>query len=123
MLSTAVRTHGAKNWVKVQQHVPGRTDVQCRERWVNILNPDLNQGEWSTEEDEKLKKLIEKHGLGKWSTVAAELYPRTDNQVKKIGKFEENSIKIGKFFLDNYYYFFYVLLSKKYIILSLIIIF
>ena len=46
-LTLAVKAYGSKNWIKVQQHVPGRTDVQCRERWVNILDPSLNNGPWT----------------------------------------------------------------------------
>lgn len=32
------------------------------------------------QEDERLKKAIEKVGLGKWSQVSQMLHPRTDNQ-------------------------------------------
>jgi hypothetical protein len=80
MLEKAVQVYGCKNWSKIQQHVPGRTDVQCRERWVNVLNPELNSGPWAQEEDDKLKQAIQVHGLGKWAAVAQLLYPRTDNQ-------------------------------------------
>jgi hypothetical protein len=33
----------------VQRHVPGRTDVQCRERWVNVLDPGVNCAPWTPE--------------------------------------------------------------------------
>lgn len=54
MLVLAVKaytTQDPKNfpWVKIQMHVPGRTDVQCRERWVNILDPSINAGPWTEE--------------------------------------------------------------------------
>jgi hypothetical protein len=80
MLTLAVKAYGSKNWIKIQAHVPGRTDMQCRERWVNILNPALNNGPWTEEEDNKLKQAIEMYGLGKWSQVSQMLHPRTDNQ-------------------------------------------
>eukprot|EP01089_Gocevia_fonbrunei_P019137 TRINITY_DN6675_c0_g2_i3.p1 TRINITY_DN6675_c0_g2~~TRINITY_DN6675_c0_g2_i3.p1 ORF type:complete len:317 (+),score=95.79 TRINITY_DN6675_c0_g2_i3:144-953(+) len=79
-LTLAVKAYGSKNWIKIQKHVPGRTDVQCRERWVNILNPQLNNGPWTDEEDVRLKDAIEKFGIGKWSQIANALHPRTDNQ-------------------------------------------
>jgi len=80
MLTLAVKSYGTKNWIKIQAHVPGRTDVQFRERWVNILNPVLNNGPWADEEDNKLRQAIATHGLGKWALVASILHPRTDNQ-------------------------------------------
>ncbi len=33
-------------------HVPGRTARQCRERYVNLLQPDLKFQEFSKEEEE-----------------------------------------------------------------------
>jgi hypothetical protein len=38
-LTEAVKKHG-KNWVAVATLVPGRTDSQCRARWVKCLDPD-----------------------------------------------------------------------------------
>lgn len=84
MLTFAVGAYGVGNWVKIQQHVPGRTDVQCRERWVNILSPNVKSGPWTAEEDRKLREATERHGLGKWAQIAQELFPRTDNQVSHV---------------------------------------
>lgn len=36
----AVALHG-KSWVNVAKMVSGRSEVQCRERWMNVLNPDV----------------------------------------------------------------------------------
>ncbi len=49
MLTFAVKAYGNRNWIQIQQHVPGRTDVQCRERWVNVLDPDLNNEPFTPE--------------------------------------------------------------------------
>lgn len=38
-LRLACHAYQNHNWIKIQQHIPGRTDVQCRERWCNIINP------------------------------------------------------------------------------------
>jgi S-ribosylhomocysteine lyase LuxS involved in autoinducer biosynthesis len=38
-LAEAVNQHG-KKWVAVALMVPGRTNKQCRERWLNHLDPD-----------------------------------------------------------------------------------
>jgi len=34
-------------WSKIAKNVPGRTDSQCRERYVNALNPDLKLSPWT----------------------------------------------------------------------------
>ncbi|XP_044465592.1 uncharacterized protein LOC123195812 isoform X3 [Mangifera indica] len=78
-LTVAAILFGPKNWKKIAQFVPGRTQVQCRERWVNSLDPSVNRGEWTEEEDLMLEDAIKKHGFS-WSKVAAALPARTDNQ-------------------------------------------
>ncbi|EFC50340.1 myb transcription factor [Naegleria gruberi] len=79
-LLMAVNAYPSNNWVLVNRHTPGRTDVQCRERWCNILNPVLNVGPWTKEEDESLKRAIKDLGAGNWSKIAEVMHPRTDNQ-------------------------------------------
>ncbi|KAK4750999.1 hypothetical protein SAY87_004481 [Trapa incisa] len=81
-LTVAAMVFGTKNWKKVSQFLPGRTHVQCRERWVNSLDPNLKMDEWTAEEDAKLEAAISKHGHC-WSKIAACLRPRTDNQCRR----------------------------------------
>lgn len=81
-LKVAVMLFGPKNWNKIAQFVPGRTQVQCRERWVNSLDPALNLSEWTEEEDSRLKAAIAEHGYC-WAKVAACVPPRTDNQCRR----------------------------------------
>ncbi|KAK9691512.1 hypothetical protein RND81_09G201800 [Saponaria officinalis] len=71
-----------KSWHRVAQFVPGRTQSQCRERWVNVLDPSLKRCEWTEEEDLKLKEAIAEHGYC-WSRVAACVPLRTDNQCSR----------------------------------------
>ncbi|KAE9461286.1 hypothetical protein C3L33_06807, partial [Rhododendron williamsianum] len=86
-LKVAVMLFGPKNWNKIAQFVPGRTHVQCRERWVNSLDPSLRFGGWTQEEDSKLDAAVAKHrdcwSKVYWSKVAACVPPRTDNQCKR----------------------------------------
>ncbi|KAK6920837.1 SANT/Myb domain [Dillenia turbinata] len=81
-LKVAVMLFGPKTWRKIAEFVPGRTGVQCRERWANCLDPSLNMDEWTEEEDSKLKAAISEHGHC-WSKVAACVPPRTDNQCRR----------------------------------------
>ena len=75
-----------KNWSKIANHLPGRTDIQCRERWCNILDPALEEVEWSKEEDIKLLELNALFG-NKWSRIAKEFGNRTDNTCWRRWKF------------------------------------
>ncbi|GAB2269943.1 hypothetical protein Dimus_004861 [Dionaea muscipula] len=68
-------------WHKIAKFVPGRTQAQCRDRWVNILDPSVKTGEWTADEDLKLRAAIEEHGY-RWSRVAACLRSRTDCQCR-----------------------------------------
>ncbi|XP_030532553.1 uncharacterized protein LOC115742411 isoform X2 [Rhodamnia argentea] len=81
-LRVAVKLFGPKNWMKIADFVPGRTQVQCRERWVNCLDPSLNWNRWTPEEDAMLEAAIAEHGYC-WSKIAASLAPRTDNQCRR----------------------------------------
>lgn len=48
-LRSAVESCGM-TWKIVAQRVKGRTDAQCRERWVNTLDPKLlDSSQWSHE--------------------------------------------------------------------------
>ncbi|XP_040963925.1 transcription factor MYB3R-1 [Gossypium hirsutum] len=49
MLTIAVQKFNGKNWKKIAESVPHRTDVQCLHRWQKVLNPDLVKGPWTKE--------------------------------------------------------------------------
>ena len=65
-LINAVNLYGTKKWKEIASSVPGRTNVQCRYRWHNVLNPDLVKGHWTKEEDEMLTNAVEKFGSKNW---------------------------------------------------------
>ncbi|KAF9113018.1 Myb-like DNA-binding domain protein [Mortierella sp. AM989] len=79
-LRAAMEIYGETRWIKIQQHILGRTDVQCRERYVNVLSPDVKSGPWTQEECEKLNALVQEHGEKKWALIASLMDGRTDNQ-------------------------------------------
>ncbi|CAD8182481.1 unnamed protein product [Paramecium octaurelia] len=54
---------------------------QCRERWNNYLDPQINRSNWKPEEDLCLMKLAQSEGL-KWSKISYKMKNRTENQVK-----------------------------------------
>lgn len=78
-LLVSVKFFRSGSWNKIAQFVPGRTQSQCSERWRNVLDPDIDHGEWRPEEDSKL--LASVHEVGPcWSKIAGAMIPhRTDN--------------------------------------------
>lgn len=50
--------------------MPDRTAKQCRERYVNNLDPDRKKGAWTEEEDEIIMKLQAELGT-QWSKISA----------------------------------------------------
>lgn len=36
-----------RKWAKIAAHLPGRQGKQCRERFVNHLDPELKKGDWT----------------------------------------------------------------------------
>ncbi|CAD8062929.1 unnamed protein product [Paramecium primaurelia] len=54
---------------------------QCRERWNNYLDPQINRNNWKPEEDLCLMKLAQSEGM-KWSKISYKMKNRTENQVK-----------------------------------------
>ncbi|NWY39733.1 SNPC4 protein, partial [Sylvia atricapilla] len=80
MLMAAVTKYREKEWYKVRMEVPGRSDSQCRDRYLKSLHWDVKKGKWSSEEEEQLIELVQKHGVGRWSKIASELPHRTGSQ-------------------------------------------
>jgi len=69
------------NWSLVCNHVPGRADTQCRERFTGVLTPNKNTNPWTEEEDECLLEAVDRIGAGAWSEVAKAVGGnRTDNR-------------------------------------------
>jgi hypothetical protein len=87
-LTAAVGKHGNRDWLNVAAMVPGRTNGQCRQRWVAYLDPTIDQtragnkgGKWTRKEDAKLTKAVQKHS-DNWVRVAAMVPGRTNGQCR-----------------------------------------
>jgi hypothetical protein len=88
ILVQIIREKGTKQWKDIAKELNARTGFkhyrhgkQCRERWINHLDPNINRGSWTTEEDIALLKC--QLDLGKkWADIAKALGSRTENAVK-----------------------------------------
>ncbi|ESQ53889.1 hypothetical protein EUTSA_v10024320mg [Eutrema salsugineum] len=83
VLCKAVERFQGKNWKKIAECFPDRTDVQCLHRWQKVLNPELVKGPWSKEEDATIIALVEKYGPKKWSTISQHLPGRIGKQCRE----------------------------------------
>lgn len=76
-----VAEHGENKWSEIIRVLPNRTMKQCRERWINHLNPSVKKDSWSSEEDIRIFELYKRLG-GRWSRIARSMPGRSDNSVK-----------------------------------------
>jgi hypothetical protein len=73
------------DWPAVAALVPSRTKSQCKSRWVDTLDPSIDRasgrkGEWSEDEDSKLKDAVQTHGDKDWGEISMLVPGRTRKQ-------------------------------------------
>jgi hypothetical protein len=76
-----VTEHGGSDWVGLRDILPHRTTKQCRERWMNRLDPQVLRSPWTPQEDQMIAHLHSLWGP-KWSKIAEMLPGRTADGVK-----------------------------------------
>jgi hypothetical protein len=77
-----VQRHGLKGWTLLaKERMPGRRGKQCRERWINQLDPDIDRTGWRFPEDLFLLQGLTRWGP-KWALIAKQLPGRPENNAK-----------------------------------------
>ena len=74
----ALRSSGL-GWAEIAKELNIQRSAKiCRNRWVYTLDPSINRGAWSAEEDAALRQLYVRCN-GKFAAIARHLPGRTDN--------------------------------------------
>jgi len=76
-----VKKEGPNKWTTCAEFIKGRSGKQCRERWLNTLNPNVKKGNWEPEEDFMIFKLFNEFG-SQWSKINRHFNRRTENSIK-----------------------------------------
>lgn len=70
-----------KSWSKISKLLGTRNGKQIRDRFINVLDPEIRKGKFTVEEDLRLVNLFKQFG-SKWATIA-KFYPsRTADMIK-----------------------------------------
>jgi Myb-like DNA-binding domain len=106
LLRDLVEKLGTKRWKAVANEfnkvfykgIGIRKSRQCRERWVNHLDPNLNKTKWTEADDIFLLESQLQIG-NKWSEIAKKMEGRTENSVKN--RWKSLLTKSKKLFANN----------------------
>ncbi|CAD8177277.1 unnamed protein product [Paramecium pentaurelia] len=85
LLLELIKLNGCQSWnrianelqYQIKNSIKKRSPAACRERYQNILNPNLNRNIWTDEEEQKLFNLQQSFG-NSWAKIASQMTGRSD---------------------------------------------
>lgn len=86
-----------RSWSKISRNLITRNGKQIRDRYINILDPNVKKGKFCIEEDLKLLNLYRQFG-SKWATISKFFENRTADMIKN--RFHSSIKKNVKFLED-----------------------
>ena len=90
-----VQVYG-KSWSKISKILVTRNGKQIRDRFINVLDPEIKKGKFTEEEDKLLIRLYLYYGP-RWATICKHYNNRTADMIKN--RFHSSIKKV--FFMDN----------------------
>lgn len=70
-----------KSWSKLSKEIKTRNGKQIRDRYLNVLDPSINKGKFTSEDDLFLMTLYNTHGP-KWAFISTFFENRTADMIK-----------------------------------------
>ena len=71
----------AEEFNRVMGHGSKRNPRQCRERWINVIDPSVRRDKWTLDEEIQILRLWLELG-SKWHEISLQVEGRTEIQVK-----------------------------------------
>ncbi|CAD8193466.1 unnamed protein product [Paramecium octaurelia] len=68
-------------WNTIAKQIQSKTGKQVRRRYKNFLDPNLNHGPMTVQEDERIYQEYLKHG-SQWSKISEKMPGRSENMIK-----------------------------------------
>lgn len=96
LLLNLVDRFGDRDWNRIANYVPGRSNKSCRERYIMRLRFEKRAvGAWLRKEDETLLSLINRYGTN-WSLISTYLPERNNHQVRnRYGLLKREANRVG----------------------------